>query len=72
MNSTRPSVLKKPWKQAVEDAAVVGLTSFTGGLIATGAQYPPSGTVLYGAGLAALMAGLFAYSQARRIQTKVR
>ncbi len=68
MNSTKPCVGKRPIVQAVEDALVVGLTSLIGGLIATGAQYPPEGEILYGAGLAALLAALFAYAQARRLQ----
>lgn len=68
MNSTRPSVLKKPIRGALEDAIVVGLFSLLGALIAAGTSFPPETETLYGAGLAALLAGTVAYARVRRIQ----
>jgi len=68
MNSPNPSVGKSSIRQAVEDALTVAMLSLTGGLIAAGPSWPPSVNVVYGAGLAALLAAIVAYMRARAIQ----
>lgn len=66
MNTTASNSTKAPLRQALEDALVVGGFSALGGLIAAG--YPPCAEIVYGCGLASLLAGLTAYAKARAIK----
>ena len=66
MNVTNPSVTKKPIRQALEDAATVGISTGVAALITTG--YPPEMEGVYMAFLAAAMVAVTSYARARRIQ----
>ena len=69
MNSTHPSTEKSSIRQAAEDFVVVGGLAAVGILVSasTGGNLP-SIEVLYGAGIAGLLAGLLAWARARQIQ----
>ena len=68
INGANPSVAKSSFRQALEDAIIIGLLALVGGLIAAGNHWPPEGETLYGAGLAALLGGILAWARARQIQ----
>jgi len=66
-----PTNEKKPLMVAVEDALVVGVYTFVGGLIATGATFPPAAGVCYATGLVAALAGTISWAKARNVQVKL-
>ena len=68
MNSVNPSIAKSSIRQAVEDALTVGIMALVGGLIASGPTWPPGANIVYGAGLASLLAATAAYIRARQLQ----
>ena len=57
---------KRPLLVAVEDTLVIFIFVLMGGLIAGG--FPPTFEVLYGSGLAALLAGTISWAKARGIK----
>lgn len=61
---------KRPIVSALEDTIAVATYTFVGSLIATGSEFPPSGQVLYGVGLASLFAGMTSYLYDRRISIR--
>ena len=58
---------KRPIMVAVEDAVVIGVYTFIGGLIATGAVFPPDPSVCYATGLTAALAGTISWAKARNV-----
>ena len=61
---------KAPILVAAEDSLVVGIYSFVAGIIATGAQFPPTSNVLWATGLAAVLAGTISWAKARNVAVK--
>lgn len=68
MNGTNPSIGKSSIRQGLEDGLYAGSLAIVGALIAAGTSNIPAIPVLYGAGLAGLMAGLISYGRARQLQ----
>jgi len=58
---------KAPIVQAFEEAIVFFVVAFLSAIIATKAQYPPDGAVLYAAILPGALAGAMAWARARKI-----
>jgi hypothetical protein len=58
---------KRPILIALEDAVLIGIYTFVGGLIATGSAFPPSMGVLYASGLVSVLAGAVSWAKARNV-----
>lgn len=58
--------VKRPIQVAAEDSLVIFVFVLVGGLIAGG--FPPTFEILYGSGLAALLAGVISWAKARGIR----
>ncbi len=61
---------KRPLLVAVEDMVVIFLFAFLAALIATGSIFPPPFEVIYGALLAASMAGVISWAKARHVPVR--
>jgi len=66
MNLNDPCQDKTPFKQAIEDAMVVGAFTATTALVAIG--YPPTLAAIYVPILSSITIGIVTYMKARNIQ----
>jgi hypothetical protein len=61
---------KRPLWVALEDAVVVFLAGFFTSLVATGLEFPPSGSILYAAFVVSALSGVMSWAKARGVHVE--